>query len=59
MLPCYLPDDTIGALSQFLGHSVPLIHNELLVKDLEHLAALKIAHVGHARASDEIREGKS
>src|ERR1700712_3258565 len=39
-----LPDYAIRALAQLLGHIVALIHDELLVEDLEDLAALEICH---------------
>jgi len=34
------PDDAISTLSQLLGYIVPLVYNELLVEDLEHLTTL-------------------
>ena len=36
----HLPNDTVCALSQLLGHVVSLIHNKILIEDLEDLAAL-------------------
>jgi hypothetical protein len=51
------PDDAIGTLSQLLGHIVPLVYNELLVEDLEHLATLQIRHDVRLGASDGMREG--
>jgi hypothetical protein len=39
-----IPDDTVSALAQFLGHVVPLVNDELLVEDLEDFAALKVRH---------------
>lgn len=40
------PDNAVGALSELLGHIVPLVHDELLVEHLEHLATLQIRHDG-------------
>jgi hypothetical protein len=45
-VPGGLPDNTICALSQLFGHGVPLVDNEVLIEDLEDLAA---AEVGHGR----------
>jgi hypothetical protein len=41
-------DDTVGALAEFLGDSVALVDDEVLVEDLEDLAAGKrgVAHGG-------------
>ncbi len=36
----HLPDDTVSSLPELLGHSVALIDDEILVENLEHLAAL-------------------
>ena len=35
-----LPDNAIGTLTQFLCHIVSLIHNKLLIKNLENLSPL-------------------
>lgn len=35
-----IPYDAIGTLSQFLGHRISLVNNEVLVEDLEDLPAL-------------------
>lgn len=35
-----IPDNTVCTLTQLLGDIVPLIHDEILVEHLEHLAAL-------------------
>jgi len=37
-----VPDDTVCTLSQLLGHIVTLVDDELLIEDLEDLAALEI-----------------
>jgi hypothetical protein len=44
MDPQDLPNDTVCALSQLFGHSVSLIDNEVLVEDLEDLAATEVGH---------------
>ena len=35
-----IPDNAVGTLAQLLGHRVPLVDDEVLVEDLEDLAAL-------------------
>lgn len=40
------PDDAVGTLSDLFCHSVALVDNKVLVKDLEDLASLEIAHGG-------------
>lgn len=54
------PDDTVGTLSDLLGHGVAFVDNKVLVKDLEDLASLEIAHGGDfgctARSAREKRE---
>jgi len=47
----YIPDDTIGALAQLLGHRVALVDDKVLVEDLEHLASLQIRHCRDLLAS--------
>lgn len=39
------PNDPVGSLTQLFGHIVALVDDEVLVKDLEDLAALEICHV--------------
>lgn len=39
-----VPHYAIGSLSQFLGYVVSLVNDEVLVEDLEDLAALKVSH---------------
>lgn len=39
-----VPYYSIGSLSQFLGYVVSLVNDEVLVEDLEDLAALKVSH---------------
>ena len=39
------PNDPIGSLTQLFGYVIALVDDEVLVKDLEHLAALEICHV--------------
>jgi hypothetical protein len=39
-----IPDDAVGALAKLLGNRVALVDDEVLVKDLEDLAALEICH---------------
>ena len=41
----FLPDYAIGSLAKLLGNIVTFINNEILVEDLEDLAALEISHV--------------
>jgi hypothetical protein len=36
----HIPHNTISALTQFLGHSVPIIHDEVLVENLEDFPSL-------------------
>lgn len=40
-----LPDNSIGALTKLLGHSVALVDDEVLVEDLEDLAPGEIGHL--------------
>ena len=39
-----IPNNTISSLAKLLGHSVSLIHNEVLVEHLEDLPSLEIRH---------------
>ena len=39
-----VPYYAISSLSQFLGYVVSLVNDEVLVEDLEDLAALEISH---------------
>jgi hypothetical protein len=48
MEPRDLPNDPVCTLSQLFGHSVSLIDNEVLVEDLEDLAATEVGHGGQA-----------
>lgn len=43
-MEAHIPDDTISTLSQLLCDSVSLVHDEVLVEDLEDLAPLQIGH---------------
>jgi hypothetical protein len=45
----FSPDNAVGALAQFLGHVVALVHNKLLVEDLEDLAVREVRHGGGGR----------
>lgn len=36
----HLPDNTVCALAQLLGHIIPIAHDKVLTKDLEDLATL-------------------
>lgn len=36
----HIPNNSIGSLAELLGDGVSLVHNEVLVKHLEHLATL-------------------
>lgn len=38
------PNNPICSLAQLLGDSIALVDNEILIKDLEDLAALEIRH---------------
>ena len=40
-----IPYYAVSSLAQLLGYVVPLVHDEVLVEDLEDLAALKVSHV--------------
>lgn len=40
-----IPYNAIGSLAQLLCYIVSLINNEVLVEDLEDLAALKVSHL--------------
>ncbi len=40
-----LPDYAIGSLAELFGNIITFIHDEVLVEDLEGLAALEISHV--------------
>lgn len=42
----YSPNNTVSTLTQLLGHCIALIDDEVLVKDLEDFATLKIGHDG-------------
>lgn len=46
-----LPDYAVGSLAQLLGNIVTFINDEVLVEDLEDLAALEISHVVGAAMS--------
>ena len=39
------PHDSVGSLAQLFGHGVALIHDEVLVEDLEDLSTLQIRHL--------------
>lgn len=39
------PHDTVGSLAQLFGHGVALVHDEVLVEDLEDLSTLQIRHL--------------
>lgn len=39
-------DNAVGALTQLLGHIVPLVDDEFLVEDLEDLAVREVRHGG-------------
>lgn len=41
----YIPNNTISSLAELLRDSISLVDDEVLVEDLEDLAALKISHV--------------
>lgn len=53
-----LPDDTVCALAQLFGDIVLLIHDEVLVKDLEDLATLQISHGGEFFTRGEGRKNR-
>lgn len=40
----HVPDNTISSLTKFLGDCVPLVHNKVLVEDLEDLTSLQVGH---------------
>lgn len=40
------PNNSVGSLTKFLGHSVSLIDNEVLVEHLEDFASLEVGHGG-------------
>ena len=42
----FSPDNAVGALAQLLSHVVALVHNKLLVEDLEDLAVREVRHGG-------------
>ena len=44
--PMYIPDNTVCTLSELFRHSVSVVDDEVLVKDLEDLAACEITHGG-------------
>lgn len=44
--PRHLPDDTISTLAQLFGDIVVLVHDEILVEDLEDFATLQLSHDG-------------
>lgn len=52
--PC-LPDNAVGALAQLLGDGISLVDDEVLVKDLEDLPSLEVAHGGWLRIGAEVR----
>lgn len=39
-----LPDNAVCALSQLFRHNIPLVHDEVLVEDLEGLSACQVRH---------------
>lgn len=51
------PDDTVGTLSDLFRHSVALVDNKVLIKDLEDLASLEVAHGGELRGAQ--RRGRA
>lgn len=54
-----LPYDAVRALSQLLGDGVPVVDDEVLVKDLEDLASLEVGHGGRFEARGErVRKAK-
>lgn len=48
-----LPDNAVRALSELLGDGVPVVDDEVLVKDLEDLASLEVGHGGRFGARGE------
>lgn len=46
-----LPNNSICSLAQFFGDSIALVDNEILIKDLEDLAALEIRHCNASACS--------
>jgi hypothetical protein len=50
-----LPDDAVCTLTELLGDIVVLIHDEVLVEDLEDLATLQISHGAGVRRGEEGR----
>ena len=41
----HLPDNTISSLSKLFRNIIPLIHDEVLIEDLEDLAARHVRHL--------------
>lgn len=41
----HLPDNAISSLSKLFRNIVPLIHDEVLIEDLEDLAARHVRHL--------------